>query len=149
MKIEDAIKVKKFRNEFERLAINISYSASLIRSRQIQLFRRYQISPEQYNVLRILRGQFPDQSNVNLIQDRMIDKMSNASRLIDKLVNKGLVERKTCSEDRRQVNVRITRMGLDLLLEIDDRVDRMNRSIFACDESEAARINEILNRIRS
>ncbi|MBS0000417.1 MAG: MarR family transcriptional regulator [Cyclobacteriaceae bacterium] len=148
MTIEEAIKVKKFHNEFERLAINISYTASLIRSRHIQFFKGHGISPEQYNVLRILRGQYPRQSNVNLVQERMIDKMSNASRLIDKLVKKQLVERKQCEEDRRQADVLITRKGLDMLERIDGGLDSLNRSIFKCDEKEAERINEILNSIR-
>ncbi len=148
MEIEKVIKIKKFRNEFEKLVINITYTASWIRSRHIQFFRKYELSPEQYNVLRILRGQYPDQSSVNLVQERMIEKMSNASRLIDKLVRKELVERKECPEDRRQMDVRITLHGLDLLTVIDLEIEQINRHMFDCEEEEAKRINESLNRIR-
>lgn len=148
MEIEKVIKIKKFRNEFEKLAINITYTASWIRSHHIRFFRKFKLSPEQYNVLRILRGQYPDQSNVNLVQDRMIEKMSNASRLIDKLVKKDMVERKECPEDRRQLDVRISARGLDLLDNIDQELEQINRQMFNCDEKEARNLNDILNNIR-
>lgn len=148
MEIEKVIKIKKFRNEFEKLSINITYTASWIRSRYIQFFRRYDLSPEQYNVMRILRGQHPNQSSVNLVRERMTEKMSNASRLIDKLVRKELVERKECPSDRRQVDVRITQRGLDLLRQIDQEIDQLNSRMFNCDAKEASRINDFLNRIR-
>lgn len=149
MEIEKVIKIKKFRNEFEKLVINITYTASWIRSEHIHFFKRYGLSPEQYNVLRILRGQHPQQSSVNLVQERMIDKMSNASRLIDKLAKKGMVERRECPEDRRQVDVSITRHGLELLEKIDVELELVNIKMFKCDENEAIRLNQILNNIRN
>jgi DNA-binding MarR family transcriptional regulator len=149
MEIEEVIKIKKFRNEFEKLVINLSYTASWIRSQQIQFFRKYDLSPEQYNVLRILRGQYPKQSSVNLVQQRMIEKMSNASRLIDKLVKKDLVERKECPDDRRQADVKITQHGLGLLEKIDSGIEHLNKQMFQCDENEARKINDILNKIRT
>lgn len=149
MEIEKVIKIKKFRNEFEKLVINITYTASWIRSEHIHFFKRYGLSPEQYNVLRILRGQHPQQSSVNLVQERMIDKMSNASRLIDKLAKKGMVERRECPEDRRQVDVSITRHGLELLEKIDVELELVNIKMFKCNENEAIRLNQILNNIRN
>lgn len=148
MEIEKVIKIKKFRNEFEKLVINITYTANWIRSQHIQFFKEYDLSPEQYNVLRILRGQYPAQSSVNLVQDRMMEKMSNASRLIDKLVKKELVDRKECPADRRQVDVRITKNGLNLLNKIDPEIDQLNSRMFNCDQMEANRINDSLNMIR-
>ena len=148
MKIEEAIKIKRFINEFEKLVINITYTASWIRSKQIQFFKTYKLSPEQYNVLRILRGQYPEQSNIILIQERMIERMSNASRLVDKLVKKDLVLRKECPEDRRQVDVIISQNGLTLLEKIDQEIKKVNENMFKCDEKEAKMINNRLDRIR-
>lgn len=85
----------------------------------MRALKPYGITLQQFNVLRILRGRFPDPVKVNEITERMLDKMSNASRLVDKLLLKKLVERTECPSDRRAVNVVITRKGLDLLTKTD------------------------------
>jgi DNA-binding MarR family transcriptional regulator len=103
----------------------------------------------QFNVLRILKGSDPEALTVNTIIDRMIDKSSNASRIVEKLRQKGLVKRKTCKEDRRRVDVVITEKGKELLEEANrelKKADLMERSITA---EEADELNRILNKIRT
>lgn len=92
MKIEDAIKQSKFKNEYEKLVVNILYTAGWIELEISRIFKEYGITIQQYNILRILRGQYPKPATINMLIDRMIDKMSNASRLVDKLLAKKLVE---------------------------------------------------------
>lgn len=94
MRLEDEIKQKSFRNEFHKLAVNIIYTHSWLMSKIIYMLSQYDITPQQYNILRILRGQFPSPASVSLLKSRMLDKMSDASRLVDRLVEKGLVEKK-------------------------------------------------------
>ncbi len=126
MKLEEAIKQKMFKTEDERLVINMVYTSGWLNAEQARYFKQFGISPEQYNVLRILRGQQPNPASVSLIQERMLDKMSNASRLIEKLKQKEFVERNACPNDRRQVDVKITDKGMKLLAQIDSEADLMH-----------------------
>ena len=147
MSIEEAIHQKKFKNELHRLVVNILYTSSLLHAKHSKILKPYRISSEQYNVLRILRGQHPKQSTVTVIQERMLDKSSNASRLIDKLFKKDLVYRKECKSDRRQVDVKITDKGLELLEKLEAQVDELHSDLDNITEKEASIVNEVLNRI--
>lgn len=149
MKLEDAIKQKKFKTEEERLVINLMYTSGWMASEQLRFFKRFGISSQQYNVLRILRGQSCNPASVGLIQDRMLDKMSNASRLIEKLKQKGLVERKVCSKDRRQVDVVITGQGLDLLAQIDALDHELHGICNGLEGNEKKMLNELLDKLRT
>src|SRR4051812_29759437 len=103
MKLEDEIKQKNFTSIYHKVNINILFTASWLSTQTARILKPYSITPQQYNVLRILRGQNANPASVGLIQERMLDKSSNASRLVDKLLEKKLIDRKTCPEDRRQV----------------------------------------------
>lgn len=149
MKLEDAIKQTSFKNEDERLIINLIYTSSCITSEQNRFFKRYGISPQQYNVLRILSGQFPNPASVGLIQERMLDKMSNASRLIEKLKQKKLVKRSECNNDRRQVDVIITDEGLTLLANIDNESAEMHKVCIALNPTEKKSLNNLLDKLRN
>lgn len=109
MKIEDEIKQSKFHSEYQKLAINILFTNQWLTTNTTKILKPFGISPQQYNVLRILKGQSPNAISVSNIMDRMIDKMSNTSRLVEKLRQKELIERVTCEKDRRQVDVKITK----------------------------------------
>src|SRR4051794_25304741 len=111
MSIETDIKQKKFRSPFQRLAINLVYTSNWLQYQQMELFREYDLTLQQYNVLRILRGQQSNAIKVSDIAERMLDKNSNTSRLVDKLLAKGLAERSSCPSDRRAVDVIITEHG--------------------------------------
>lgn len=149
MKIDEAIKQKKFRSEYEKMIVNILYTASWIELKNTKIFRQFGITHQQYNILRILRGQYPNPATVNLLIDRMLDKMSNASRLVDKLVAKNLVKRTTCKNDRRKVDVIITEVGLDVLKSIDEIPEYKKMFNSSISASEAKKINDLLDKLRS
>lgn len=148
MKLEDEIKQSKFRTEYHKLIVNIIYTGSWLNFRQIQFFRAYGLSPQQFNILRILRGQHPAPASVNLLMERMLDKTSNASRLVDKLESKQLVSRKECQADRRQVDVIISQKGLALLEKIDKMQEQEERKYIGLTEKEVHRLNELLDKLR-
>lgn len=147
-KIEDAIKQKKFENEFHKLTINVIYTASWFQSRHLQIFKPYGISGPQYNILRILKGQFPNPAPLKLLTERMIDKMSNTSRLVEKLLKKGLVERTICKDNRRQVDISITPAGLELLKEVGKKMEMESSRLTSLSEKEAKQLNLLLDKLR-
>jgi DNA-binding MarR family transcriptional regulator len=150
MRLEEEIKQnKKFANEQQKLIVNIIYTSNWLRLMHMKSLKPFGISPEQYNVLRILRGQSPSCASNQMIMERMLDKSSNCSRIIDKLKDKKLVDRKENKDDRRQVDIVITEKGLDMLKEIDAKEfigqDKIMKNISAKD---AALVNEILDKMR-
>jgi len=149
MKVEQAIKQKSFKDPFLKLEVNILYSASIINNLNAKFFRAYQISPQQFNVLRILRGSYPKPLTLNLITERMIDIMSNATRLVDKLVIKGFVSKKINEYNRRQVDILITKDGLDLLASIDIVMDKILDKYNNLTEEEAIQLNKLLDKLNS
>ena len=119
MDIGTEIKQSKFKTEYQKLGINLAFTASWLETFVARNLKAHKLTGPQYNVLRILRGQGKNPASINLLTERMIDKSSNASRLVDKLVAKDLVNRRECPTDRRQVDVVITKKGLDLLAKLD------------------------------
>jgi len=148
MELEKEIKQKSFKSPYHKLVLNILFSASWLNTLQNKTFKPYGISPQQYNILRILRGQQGKAVALSVLQERMIDKMSNASRLVDKLLLKEMVDRKQCPEDRRQVEISITEKGLDVLKQLDDKVNNLENSMSNVTEKEAAEVNRILDKMR-
>lgn len=148
MELEKEIKQKAFINEYQKLLVNILYTGSWANSLQAKFFKTYGLSPQQYNILRILRGQFPNPATVFLLTERMLDKMSNASRLVDKLVTKNLVERKECETNKRRVDITITEDGLALLKEIDQMLDVMEKKFHSLNKDEAKTLNILLDKLR-
>lgn len=148
MKLEEEIKQKQFSDEYHKLVINIMYTNSWLTNIQSRFFKQYGLSGPQYNVLRILRGQYPKPATVSLIMERMIDKMSNASRIVDKLEKKGLVERKTCPSDRRAVDVIITEKGLGILKELDESELEWKDAVKKITKQEANILNDLLDKLR-
>jgi DNA-binding MarR family transcriptional regulator len=148
MKIEDAIQQKEFKDPYNKLVVNLLYTQSYLVTAQNSLFKPHEISPEQYNVLRILRGQNGLPTTVSSIQDRMLNKMSNASRLVEKLKIKGLVKRDECPNDRRQVDVMITEKGLELLSVLQTQVENGNKSFVHLDLEEVNLLNDLLDKMR-
>ncbi|MDP1744257.1 MAG: MarR family transcriptional regulator [Bacteroidota bacterium] len=150
MKIGNEIKQTKFKSEYQKMLINILFTSGWLTSKHASQLKPYGISSQQYNILRILRGQHPKPATVNLLIDRMLDKNSNASRLVEKLRLKKLVERAICPDDRRAVNVAITKKGLDLLIELDEHEESfINKELKKLSEEEAEQINLLLDKLRS
>ena len=147
-KIEDAIQQKEFKDQFNKAVVNLIYTHSYLVTAQSVLFKPHELSPEQYNVLRILKGQNGVPTTVSSIQDRMLNKMSNASRLVEKLKMKGLVERTECPADRRQVDILITEKGLELLKTIQKQVEENNVQYINLTNEEAVQLNDLLDKLR-
>lgn len=118
MRLEDEIKTRQFRNQRQKLLLNILYTEGWLMSRQLTVLQRYDVTSQQYNILRILRGQFPRPCNVALLKERMLDKQSDVSRLVDRLVKKGLIERTVSAQDRRNLDILISEKGLELLAQM-------------------------------
>lgn len=148
MKLEDEIQQKSFKSPEQKLAINLIYTSHWINNHYSAFFKGKDITVQQYNVLRILRGQHPEYCNLKLIKERMLDRMSDASRIIDKLLAKGYVERKSCPDDRRSINLLITEKGLELLKSLDF-IDEATREIFSSvSREDIERMNELLDKLR-
>jgi len=146
--LEDEIQQKKFKNEYHKLAVNISYSYNWISYNNHQKFKHEDITPQQYNVLRILRGQYPKPCNLKLIKDRILDRMSDASRIVDKLKSKGFLERHECPNDRRNVDLLITDKGLDLLKKLDFIDEEFKNTFKNLSVAEAKQLNDLLDKAR-
>jgi len=130
------------------MVINLLYTSSWLQNIVAQHLRPYGVTPQQFNILRILRGQYPHPARMHLIQERMLDKMSNASRLVEKLRQKGLVERTICENDRRAVDVLITSKGLDLLTTLNQAEDTWQNKLHHLNEDEAHQLNGLLDGLR-
>lgn len=149
MKLEEELKMEKFKSEFQRAMLNIIFTAYWLEDRSAETFKGYGISMQQYNVLRILRGQKGKPANLFLIQDRMIHKMSNATRLVEKLRLKGYVKRVTCEENRRKVEITITDKGLQLLDELEPKIRKSEADTFSrLSEKDAAQLGRLLDKLR-
>lgn len=148
MSIETDIKQKKFRSPYQRLALNLVYTTNWLEYKQLEIFKDYDITSQQYNVLRILRGQKSVPIKVSEITERMLDKNSNTSRLVDKLLVKNLAERKSCQNDRRAVDVVITKAGLDLLEKLDPFVEEWENRFNIISPEDAERISALLDKLR-
>lgn len=148
MRIEEAIKQKEFKDPYNKAVVNLLFTQSHIVSKQSSLFKPFGLSPEQYNVLRILRGQNGNPITVSSIQDRMLNKMSNASRLVEKLKLKNLVIREECPTDRRQVDILITDKGLEVLERLEAAIYNLNRDLVQLNEEEVDQLNFLLDKLR-
>jgi len=148
MGIAEEIKQKKFKSELNKLMINIMFTNNWLHGKLLKLFRPHGLTEPQYNVLRILRGQYPSPSTVNLIIDRMIDRMSNASRIVDKLEKKGMVERTQCKKDRRAVDVIITQKALDTLAALDLEMGIWEDTITTIADDKTKSLNKLLDNLR-
>lgn len=147
--IEDAIKSKPIKDPYHRAVLNIMYTAGWLQGQVNKALKPYGISEPQFNVLRILKGNKEKVMNLYEIQERMIQKMSNVSRLIDKLVEKGLVDRKECEGNRRRVDIMITQQGVTLLETLGPVIQKQLKELFAnILKEEAELLNSLLDEIR-
>jgi DNA-binding MarR family transcriptional regulator len=150
MKIEDALKSTVDYSKSTRVVLNVLYTQNVITDSFNEIIKRYDISGEQYNVLRILRGQKGCPANMCIIQERMLAKTSNTTRLVDKLLLKDLVTRNVCPENRRKIEVLITQKGLDLLIELDPKVKEHEESFAEnLNNEELEQLNTLLEKYRT
>lgn len=149
MSIEEDIKSTIKLQENEKTVINLIYTSNWLKEKSNISYKEYDISSEQYNVLRILRGQKGNPANLCTIQERMLNKMSNTTRLIDKLIKKELVTRQSCTSNRRKVEICITKKGLTLLTDLDSIVDTNNLEITKnLNINELDALNTLLDKLR-
>lgn len=149
MKIEDVIKSSSTLSLYKKTILNILYTQNVISEKINEVFKQYDISVEQFNVLRILRGQKGNPANMFLIQERMLSKTSNTTRLVDKLLLKGLVTREVCEKNRRKIEIMITKEGLDLLFDLDPKLDEYEKGILnGLSDEQLTEMNAILDHIR-
>jgi len=148
MRLEEELKQDKFHSAFQKAFLNVLVTSNWLESDTAQKLKPFGISSQQYNVLRILKGQGEKAISVNDIMSRMIDKMSNASRLVEKLRKKELIERVICEHDRRQVDVRINAKGLILLKSVDEEMNNIGEMSAKITGKEAQMLSEILEKIR-
>ena len=148
MGIAKDIQQQKFRSEHQKLFINIAFTNSFLNGKLNTYLKPYGLSMQQFNVLRILRGQHPEPVSINSITERMIDKMSNASRLVDKLQLKEMVERRQCEADRRQVDVVLSERGIQVLSELDSIIPEFEHQFMTLTEDEARMVNDLLDKLR-
>ena len=148
MKLEDEIVQPKFNSDYHKVAVNIFYTSNWLTNIHVDALKPHNLTIQQFNILRILRGQHPKTVNLKLIKERMLDKMSDVSRLVERLREKGLVDRKTCSSDRRHIDVIITQKGLDLLKILDKDVNKINSRFSILTEAEVETLNDLLDKLR-
>lgn len=148
MGIEKDIQQERFRNVYQKAAINLIYTIGWMRDRTKSIFETEDITPQQFNILRILRGAFPKPLSTLQIRERMLEKMSDTSRIVDRLIAKGLVKKLTCKADRRLVDVIITDVGQKLLERLDVRQDEIDAVLKSLTESEAEMLSNLLDKAR-
>ena len=148
MSIEKDIQQSKFRNEYHKTVVNLIFTYNWITEKTKQFFEKGDITPQQYNILRILRGAGNPLSTLQ-IRQRMLDKMSDTSRIVDRLVKKELVQKVICKTDRRLVDVTITDAGLQLLDKLDSYNEQMDAMLESLSEEEAKMLNHLLDKIRN
>lgn len=148
MSLEQDVKQEKFATEYDKAAINILYTGSWLYNINSGRLKKFGLTPEQFNVLRILRGSHPNALMLADITCRMIDRNSNATRLVEKLRLKGLVKREICENNRRQVDISITEKGLALLAKIDKQTTEWIDILKTITKGEAQELNRILDKLR-
>ncbi len=148
MLLELEIQQQKFKSPAQKLAVNIIYTSNWLNYYYESMFKTTGLTIQQYNVLRILRGQHPKPSNLKLIRERMLDRMSDASRIVNKLKQKGLIERHENKNDRRNLSILISDRGLQLLQSLDYIDNDVKKRFNKLNEAEQQLLNNLLDRLR-
>jgi len=148
MGIEKDIQQAKFRNAHQKASINLIYTLAWVKDKTKVIFDAEDITSQQFNILRILRGSFPQPLSTLQIRERMLEKMSDTSRIVDRLIVKGLVKKVTCKNDRRLVDVVITDKGKKLLERLDAKQDEMDAVLSNLSEKDANILSDLLDKIR-
>ncbi len=148
MGLNEDINQKEFKNEWEKALINILYTHGWVTAQIKGFLSAYGVTMQQYNVLRILNGAFPEPISTSVIRDRMLDKMSDASRIVDRLCTKGYASRQKNKDDRRLVDVMISSSGQALLKKINDAEEVSGETLNILSEKEAKELSRILDKIR-
>lgn len=147
--LNEEIKQSQFANSRHELSVNILHTASWYKNIHSAFFKPYGLTPNQFNVLRILRGQQPHACTLQTVSERMVDKNSNTGRIIDRLLEKRLVHRCENASDRRQVDLIINELGLDLLASIDENLHVVSSVMDNLNDEEVNTLNNLLNKLKN
>ena len=145
-RIEDEIRQEKVSNIYQKVVVNVIYTSNWLQNKQQEFFKSFGITGQQFNILRILKGQFPKSISGTEIKSRMLDRNSDVSRLLDRLAAKHLITKKTCPNDKRASDVLITDEGLALLNELN-KTPNQDR-VFSLSEDEARKLSDLLDKAR-
>jgi DNA-binding MarR family transcriptional regulator len=147
MKIEDEIKQPKFKDPFQKAVINLIFTANWLQNKHQDFLKAAGITVQQFNILRILKGQYPKSISATEIKSRMLDKNSDVSRLLDRLVAKNLVSRQVCPNDKRAADITITEDGLSILATLDKRQSELD-NVLNLSEEDAKILSDLLDKSR-
>lgn len=148
MSIENDIQQTKFNSEYHKMNVNLIFTYNWAMERAKRFFEKADLTMQQYNILRILRGAGKPLSTLQ-IRQRMLDKMSDTSRIVDRLLKKGLVEKVICQNDRRLVDVTISEKGLELLNNLDNHTHELDSHLRNITIDEARTMNQLLDKLRN
>lgn len=150
MKFENAIKQTKFESAQQKAMLNVMYTANWIRDLQSDLFRSYDLLPQHYNILRIIKGKHPEPVSPSDIKEVMLDKGNDVTRLVDKLVKQKLVDRNLCPDNRRKIDIYLTKQGLKLIDEMGKQLQPKLKQITGkLNSKEAELLSDLLDKLRS
>jgi DNA-binding MarR family transcriptional regulator len=147
MKIEEEISQRRFKSGHQKALLNLLYTASWLQGKQHDFFKPFKITAQQFNILRILKGQHPNSISATEIKSRMLDRNSDVSRLLDRLVAKDLISKRTCPNDKRATDVNITEPGLELLKTLDNYQNEID-CVLSLSEDEALELSNLLDKSR-
>jgi MarR family transcriptional regulator, 2-MHQ and catechol-resistance regulon repressor len=148
MKIEQALKQSRFESPQQKAWINLIFTSNVLNDFSNTIFKDFDLTPQQYNVLRILKGRIPESASCSSVKEVMLDKNPDLTRLCDRLVTKGLIVRETDSDNRRQVNLRITEEGIKLIDTIKPILKEYNHKLNNLSDEEAEILSDLLDKLR-
>jgi DNA-binding MarR family transcriptional regulator len=148
VKIENELKQSKFQSNVHKAVVNIMFTHGWVEDQFRQVFKNYKITSQQYNVLRILRGKYPNSLNPSEIKEVMLDKNPDLTRLCDRLLNMDYIERCVDTTNKRKMNIRINERGMAVLQKIDPIIADLNKNRFSLSEDEAMILSDLLDKIR-
>jgi DNA-binding MarR family transcriptional regulator len=148
-RLEDEIQQKQFQSEQEKVLVNIIFTYNYFQQKFDELLKPFGITPQQYNILRILKGQYPNSITLNNIKSRMLDKNSDVSRIVERMRKKNLLTRKINPSNRREVSISITSQGIELLKKINPFLKKYHNSIAHMPDDELIALNNLLDKLRN
>lgn len=148
MKIEEELKQDKFASSVHKAVVNIMFTDGWLSNQLRDVFKNHQLTPQQYNVLRILRGKYPEALNPSDIKSVMLDKNPDLTRLCDRLLTRNLISRCIDGDNRRKMNIKITDLGLKMLDQIDPMMEEFNQKVATITEQEAEILSNLLDKLR-
>jgi DNA-binding MarR family transcriptional regulator len=148
VKFEEEIKQSKFDSSTQKAVLNVMFTSNWINAHFRDVFKPYDLTPQQYNVLRILRGKHPKSANPGEIKEVMLDKNPDLTRLCDRLCKLDLITRGVDKTNRRKINIKISDAGLELLKTLDPKIKKMQSSMKSLTEDEANQLSDLLDKMR-